>query len=282
MKESIICSVCIFCITTLSWARQIENPDDFAFCTEIIYFTTDNEWIFKNLCEYHDGDRIPGTKSIKAISRETGLWVIKHWVKDPMYMKKRAVTLLDKEVLPTQNKLIASINKWKKVIGIAYEEYNRRGMDIKPIEDVLSFQAQLKKSRNWRKLYERDKGMRNLAKKEIEQETEKLLKMIDELFIPINAKIQNEYAAWAQQNPETAQQIALKRKISELEQRAAAAEAAAVMANFNASMARNQAAAAEQRAAWAESAAQDAQRSADDANRRAKDDELKLEVNGIW
>ena len=140
MKESIICSVCIFCITTLSWARQIENPDDFAFCTEWVPFSVD----FKNLYEYHFGDRIPGTKSIKVISRETGLWVVKHWVKDPIYMKKRAITLLDKEVMPTQDELIASINKWKKVVGTAYEEYNRRGMDIKPIEDVLSFQAQLK------------------------------------------------------------------------------------------------------------------------------------------
>ena len=217
------------------------------------------------------------------------MWVTKHWVKDPVFLKKRAVIALDKEVMPIQNELIVSINKWKKLIGVAYEEYNNRGMDIKPINEILALQTQLKKSKNWRKLYERDKRIGILAKEEIEKETNKLLNMIDKLFVPINAKIQAEYAAWVQQNPETAQQLAFKRKISKLEKRVAAAESAALMATFEADKAKTEADAAEQRAIWAEAAAADAERSANDAQRRANDAQRRaddadfmLRANSLW
>jgi len=290
MKEQVIFT-CIFCISALSLAQSNEKnneiQDEFAFCTEWISYDVS---VWDNLHEYYFGEeRIPGTKSIKAISRETGLWVTKHWVKDPVFLKKRAVVALDKEVMPIQNELINSINKWKKIVGVAYEEYNNRGMDIKPINKILALQAQLKKSKNWRKLFERDKRISSLAKEEIEKETNKLLNMIDKLFVPINAKIQAEYAAWAQQNPETAQQIAFKRKISELEKRVAAAESTALMATFEADKAKTEADVAEQRAIWAEAAANDAQRRADDAERRANDAQwraddadFRLRANSFW
>lgn len=278
MKRTLIL-FCTFFTLLVMGAQKGVKQYDFSFCTTI-YGTE----YMPNVRAYVQADRIPGNKNITVLNQETGLWIYNHWEEEPISMIKRPITAHDKKVKEIQDGLLRDVNGGRifKFLGIAYEEYSKRDMDLKPFNEIFALNIALKKSKQWRYLKERQKDKQNFAKKSIEQDIAEIRSKIDNLFIAINAKLQDEYTAWAQEHPEQAQQIVFKKRIEQAEARAEAAEIAATLAAWDAEQAEQNAAAAMQSAEWAESEAEEARRDAKNANRRANDAQFRLDANGIW
>ena len=181
-----------------------------------------------------------------------------------------------REVLMGVNHHYSMLHECDSLLEYAYIEYTRYGLDVTPIINVCNAMRKVSQINAWKKVWEHTTKVKEAANETLRQEIRVVRRDTDALFKKLVEIKRDEYANWANNHPQQAMNITVKKRLSAAEQRVQNAERRARNAERRARNAEAEAASAAGEAAEARRDAANAANAARAAERRAYDAENRL------
>lgn len=185
----------------------------------------------------------------------------------PRFTKSR-MTKDDEDVWAVLNARYMQLQYFYSMLEVAYVEYTRYKLDIAKVNAVCANMRAATQIKAWKNYWERTTNIRRRANQELKDIIANVGIEVDNLFEPLVVIKRKEYDNWARLHPQSAANIALKKRLEKAEQQAADARKRAEDAEYSAISAMSEAAHARFRAQTAEQEAQAARQEAQESKSR--------------
>ena len=276
-----------FVLVTIGQTSIIVHPDGFieeglfptgcgkgwdAVLSDITYGVNFNSGWYN---AYYSREKVSDPVNLPMPSKaRVDAWKKKHLTMPyPPKYKTKPSSSADQLVLSGLNHHYFMLHMCDSKLEEAYIEYMRYGLDITPVIDVCNAMRKVSQINAWKKVWERSAKIQEVANNTLRKEIGSVRRDTDNLFKKLVEIKREEYANWANNHPQQAMNITVKKRLSAAEQRVQNAERRARNAERRARNAEAEAASAAGEAAEARRNAADAANAARAAERRAYDAE---------
>ena len=194
----------------------------------------------------------------------------------PPKYKTKPSSSADHQVLSGLSHHYFMLHMCDHLLEEAYIEYTRYGLDVTPVIEVCNAMRKVSQINAWKKVWEHTTKVKDAANETLRNEISSVRIATNALFKKLVEIKREEYANWANNHPQQAMDITIKKRLSAAEQRVQNAERRMWEAEQRALNAESKAASAAGAANAARQEAENAANAARAAERRAYNAENKL------